>query len=119
MSTWLQIRMAILPALGLVPSAWLFHRWRQSLQLRQRVGVLAHGAVHALTDVPTSILLTALGRLERQVRLVEQKPDPTRPDYGVALQLAREGADLEQLASRCGLPRDEARLVMQMHSANS
>lgn len=119
MPMWLEIGVAILLVLGLVQSALLFCLWRQSVQLRQRVEVLAHGAAHALTDVPTSMLVTALGRLERQVRLIEQKPDPTRQDYGLAQQLARAGADLDQLVSRCGLSRDEARLVMQMHPAHS
>ncbi|MEO8779964.1 MAG: DUF2802 domain-containing protein [Rhodanobacter sp.] len=116
---WLEIGVTILLALGLAQLAMLFRLWRQSMQLRQRVEGLAHGAAHAFTDVPTSMLVTALGRLERQVRLVEQKPDPTHQDYGLAQQLARAGADLELLVSRCGLSRDEARLVMQMHPANS
>jgi hypothetical protein len=114
---WLEIGVAILLALSLAQSALLIHLWRQSLQLRRRVEGLSHGAAHALTDVPTSMLVAALGRLERQLRLIEQKPAPSRQDYGLAQQLAREGADLEQLTSRCGLSRDEARLVMQMHPA--
>jgi hypothetical protein len=65
------------------------------------------------------MLVTALGRLERQMRQLEQQPAPTHQAYELAQQLAREGADLEQLVSRCGLSRDEARLVMQMHPAGS
>ncbi|MDQ6646791.1 MAG: DUF2802 domain-containing protein [Pseudomonadota bacterium] len=34
----------------------------------------------------------------------------------MAQQLAREGADVEQLVERCGLSRDEATLVRQLHS---
>ncbi len=116
---WLEIGVAILLALALIQLVLLLHLWRQALQLRQRIELLAHGASHAFTDVPTSMLVTALGRLERQVRLIEQKPEPTRQAFELAQQLAREGADLEQLVSRCGLSRDEARLVMQMHPANS
>ncbi|MEO7053028.1 MAG: DUF2802 domain-containing protein [Rhodanobacter sp.] len=116
---WLEIGVAILLVLTLAQSALLLCLWRQWLQWRQRVELLSHGAAHAFTDVPTSMLVTALGRLQRQVRLIEQKPDPTRQDYGLAQQLARAGADLDQLVSRCGLSRDEARLVMQMHPAHS
>lgn len=116
---WLDVGVAILLVLALLQSALLFHLWRQSAQLRQRVQMLSHGAAHAFTDVPTSMLVTALGRLERQMRQIEQQPAPTRQAYELAQQLAREGADLEQLVSRCGLSRDEARLVMQMHPAGS
>ncbi len=115
---WLDIAVAILLLLALVQSALLVHLWRQSTQLRQRLQMMSHDAARALTDVPTSMLVTALGRLERQIRQLEQQPPPTRQSYELAQQLAREGADLEQLVSRCGLTRDEARLVMQMHPAN-
>ncbi|TAL97817.1 MAG: DUF2802 domain-containing protein [Rhodanobacter sp.] len=116
---WLEIAVAVLLVLGLAQSVLLFHLWRESLQLRQRIELLSHGALHAFTDVPTSMLVSALGRLERQLHLIEQRSPPARQSYELAQQLAREGADLEQLVSRCGLSRDEARLVMQMHPGNS
>jgi hypothetical protein len=86
--------------------------------LQRQVAALSHDAIHACTDVPTSMLVTALGRLERQVGRLEQQPPPTRQSYELAQQLARDGADVEQLVSRCGLSRDEARLVLQMHPAH-
>lgn len=116
---WLDIGVVLLLVAALGQSALLFQLWRQSMQLRQRIDQLSHGATQAFTDVPTSMLVTALGRLERQVRMIEQKPAPTRQAYELAQQLAREGVELEELISRCGLSRDEARLVMQMHPANS
>ena len=115
---WLEAGMAVLLLLALAQSALLLHLWRQSRQLQQRIGALSHGAVHAYTDVPTSMLVTALGRLERQVGLIEQQPAPPRQSYELAQQLAREGADVEQLVTRCGLSRDEAKLVLQMHPVN-
>lgn len=116
---WLEIGMAVLLLLALAQSALLLHLWRQARQLQQRIGALSHGAVHGVTDVPTSMLVTALGRLERQVGMIEQQPPPTRQSYELAQQLAREGADVEQLINRCGLSRDEAKLVLQMHPVNS
>lgn len=116
---WLEIGVAVLLVLGLAQAVLLFHLWRESTRLGQRIERLSHGALHAFTDVPTSMLVSALGRLERQLRRLEQDSAPTRQSYELAQQLAREGADLEQLVSRCGLSRDEARLVMQMHPANS
>lgn len=116
---WLETGMAVLLLLALAQAALLFHLWRQSRQLRQSIDALSHGTLHAFTDVPTSMLVTALGRLERKVGLIEQQPAPARQSYELAQQLAREGADVEQLISRCGLSRDEARLVLQMHPLNA
>lgn len=116
---WLEIGMGLLLVLALVQSALLYRLWQHSLQLQQRVERVVHDAAHGVTDVPTSMLVAALGRVERQIRHAEQQPPPTRQSYELAQQLAREGADLDQLVSRCGLSRDEARLVMQMHPAGS
>ncbi len=116
---WLETGVTILLLLALAQAALLFYMWRQFCQLRQSIDSISHGALHAITDVPTSMLVAALGRLERQVGLIEQQPVPTRQSYGLAQQLARQGADVEQLIGRCGLSRDEARLVLQMHPLNS
>jgi hypothetical protein len=119
MIMWLEAGMAVLLLLALAQSALLIHLWRQSRQLQQRIDALSHGALRGLTDVPTSMLVTALGRLERQVSLIEQQPAPARQSYELAQRLAREGADVEQLISQCGLSRDEAKLVLQMHPVSS
>jgi len=115
---WLEAGVGILLLLALAQSALLFHGWRQLRELQRRAAELSHDTAHACTDVPTSMLVTALGRLERQVGRLEQQPPPTRQSYELAQQLAREGADVEQLVSRCGLSRDEARLVLRMHPAS-
>ena len=116
---WLEMSVGTLLLLALAQSALLFQLWRQSRQLRQRVDALMHGATYACTDVPTSMLVTALGRLERKIGLIEQQPPQTRQSYELAQQLAREGVDVDQLISRCGLSLDEARLILQMHPVNS
>jgi hypothetical protein len=114
---WVEAGVAILVLLALAQSVVLLFLWRQSRRLQQRIEALSHSALHAYTDVPTSMLVAALGRLERQMGQIEQQPPPTRQSYELAQQLAREGADVEQLVSRCGLSRDEAKLVLQMHPA--
>ena len=116
---WLELGVGVLLALALVQSLLLFHGWRQLRELQRRVGALSREAGYACTDVPTSMLVTALGRLERQLGRIEQQPPPLRQSYELAQRLAREGADVEQLVSRCGLSRDEAKLVLQMHPASS
>ena len=116
---WLEIGMGMLLVLALAQSVALLAMWRQSQRLQQRIERMASDTAHGFTDVPTSMLVAALGRVERQIRHAEQQPPPTRQSYELAQQLAREGADLDQLVNRCGLSRDEARLVLQMHPAGS
>ena len=83
-------------------------------------GALGHNAVHACTDVPTSMLVTALTRLEHGISMLELPSSAApRPSYELAQQLAREGADVSQLVERCGLSPDEASLIVQMHAGVS
>ncbi|KZC39227.1 MULTISPECIES: DUF2802 domain-containing protein [Rhodanobacter] len=114
---WLELGVAVLLLLALAQSLLLWHGGRQLRELQRRVAALSHEAGFACTDVPTSMLVTVLGRLERQLGRAEQPP--LRQSYELAQRLAREGADVEQLVSRCGLSRDEAKLVLQMHPAGS
>jgi HAMP domain-containing protein len=116
---WLEIGMGTLLVLALAQSAALLAMWRQSQRLQQRIERMASDTAHGFTDVPTSMLVAALGRVERQIRHAEQQPPPTRQSYELAQHLARDGAGLDQLVNRCGLSRDEARLVLQMHPAGS
>ncbi len=115
---WLEAGVGMVLLLALLQSALLLHGWRQLRELQRQVAALSHEAGYACTDVPTSMLVAALGRLERQVGRLEQQSPPTRQSYELAQQLARNGVDVEQLVSRCGLSRDEAKLVLQMHPAH-
>ncbi|CAM5459566.1 DUF2802 domain-containing protein [Rhodanobacter lindaniclasticus] len=116
---WLETGVAVLLALALIQAALLYRLRQHSLQLQRRIEQLAREASQGVTDVPTSMLVAALGRVERQLRLSQRQSPATRQSYELAQQLAREGADLDQLVSRCGLSSDEARLVLQMHPAGS
>ncbi len=114
---WLEIVAGMLGLLGLLQFLLLFLLWRRMRQWQQRADALAHAAAYACTDVPTSMLVAVLGRLEQRLDQLEQQSPPPRRSYDLAQQLAREGADVEQLITRCGLSRDEARLVRQLHPA--
>lgn len=99
----------------LVQSVPLLLVWRRLRHVQQAVAGLARNMPQAYTDVPTSMLVTVLGRLERQLGQLDQMPPRSAQSYQLAQQLAREGVDVEQLIARCGLSRDEARLISQLH----
>lgn len=111
--------MLVLLVLTLAQSLVLVRVWRQSRQLQRQADALWQGVVRAGTDVPTSMLVAALGRVERQLLLIGQQAPQNRQSYELAQQMAREGVDIEQLIARCGLSRDEARLIVQMHPVGS
>lgn len=119
----LEIALGLLLVLALAQTAGLVVLWRRDrlrhAALTRVLEKLSQQMLHGCTDVPTSMLVTALGRLERRVAAMELPPAATaRPSYDLAQQLAREGADAQQLMERCGLSRDEANLIVQMHAAS-
>ncbi len=114
---WLEICLAVLVFVVLFQAFVLAMLWRQARQLRMALALIGHSATRVATDVPTSMLVAALGRLEHRLGLLELPANsPPQSSYALAQQLAREGADVEQLVARCGLSPDEARLIVQMHS---
>lgn len=115
---WIDLALGVLVLLALAQLVLLLRGRRQLQELRRRIDLQALDAAYACTDVPTSMLVASLGRLERQLSRLEQQPAQERQSYEMAQQLARQGADVEQLVSRCGLSREEAKLVLQMHPAN-
>ncbi|MBN8713211.1 MAG: DUF2802 domain-containing protein [Xanthomonadales bacterium] len=114
---WLEICVAVLVLVVLFQALVLAMLWRQARQLRVALALIGRSATHITTDVPTSMLVAALGRLEHRLGLLElPASSPAQSSYALAQKLARQGADVEQLVVRCGLSPDEARLVVQMHS---
>lgn len=115
---WLEIGIGLTLLLLLLQSAALFLLWHRLHQLRLGMRAIADdNLAHAYTDVPTSMLVTMLSRLEQRLSVAEQPLSPSGVSYELAQKLAREGADVEQLIHRCGLSRDEAVLVRQLHPA--
>lgn len=110
---WLAAALAALLLLAVLQTVGLCLLWRRGQAMQQRLDALWQNAAGASTDVPTSMLVATLGRLERQLSQAQQTP-ATRA-WELAQQMAREGAGVEQLMARCGLSNDEARLIVQMH----
>lgn len=119
---WLEMALGVLLVLAFAQTAGLVMLWRRGRDrhaaLVRALDSLSQQVIRGCTDVPTSMLVTALGRLERRIAAMELPSAATaRPSYDLAQQLAREGADVAQLMERCGLSRDEANLIVQMHQA--
>lgn len=118
---WLEICVGALALVIVLQAILLALLWKQARRLHLLLSAFGGSAAHASTDVPTSMLVTALGRLEHRLSLLELPAagSPPQASYELAQQLARKGADADQLVAQCGLSRDEARLVVQMHSGTA
>ena len=87
--------------------------WRSLRQLQHELHALLGSKVPAGADRRAA----RLERLDRRLTMVEQQSaqPQTGVSYELARKLAREGADIAQLTRRCGLSRDEAALLLQLH----
>jgi hypothetical protein len=118
---WLELVVTALVALALLAALQCFLLWRLGRQQRRLAAELSALALASGTDVPTSMLVTALSRMERQLDQLaaepEDVPEEELSSYELARRLAREGAGLDELVARCGLSRHEAELVLRLQTA--
>lgn len=114
---WLETAVGGLLLLAFWQAIVLMRTVRQLRHLQRNVGAWAQNMAAAGTDVPTSMVVTALGRIEQHLRMLESPQATPALPYELAQQLAREGADVNTLVARCGLSRDEARLILQLYTA--
>jgi len=78
----------------------------------------------ASTDVPTSMLVTGMARVEARLQQLEHQHQPlpapqTQPGdraYELAQRMARNGADAGQIAEACGINLHEAELLRRLHA---
>ncbi len=113
---WLELGMA---ALGLLSAGQCALLWRLGRQQRRLAAELSSIALASATDVPTSMLVTALSRLERRLDALGEPPalpEEELSPYELARRLAREGSGLDELVARCGLSRHEAELVLRLQT---
>ncbi|HET7592843.1 MAG TPA: DUF2802 domain-containing protein [Rhodanobacteraceae bacterium] len=94
-------------------------------QLARRLHAIAEAQQQfASTDVPTSMLVTAMARVEARLQQIEHErqiaPAPqAQPDdraYDLAQRMARNGADAAQIAEACGINLHEAELLRRLHA---
>jgi hypothetical protein len=130
---WLELGIA---ALALTQVVTLLVLWRQNRRIERMLS-----GRQSESGVPELLLINALNKVDHRLGVLEartQQPAeaprrsveirPTQMampvggqhvaqhNYELAQQLAREGSDLEQLMTRCGLSRNEAELVQRLYA---
>lgn len=131
---------AILSCISIIVLILNLITWRRSRQLLSVLVEQQHSPTgrvigmthHQVTDVPISLLVTTLGRLERRIIQIEDglkgrpamplAPAPafnTQPEtdtrYERAQQLIQESQSAEQVAQGSGLTLYEAELLLRIH----
>jgi hypothetical protein len=129
---WLE---AIVIALVVLQIITLSLLWGQKRRL-QRVLALKEGDA---SGIPALMIVNALNKIDHRLNQLEQgtqkvdspkrsveiraiqmtasanQPSATS-NYELAQLMARDGVDLEQLMTRCGLSRNEAELILRLHT---
>jgi hypothetical protein len=78
----------------------------------------------ASTDVPTSMLVTGMARVEARLQHLEREHQPlpaaqAQPGdraYELAQRMARNGAEAGEIAEACGINLHEAELLRRLHA---
>lgn len=106
--------------IGLVAWRHLSRRLRDVAKAQQQI---------ASTDVPTSMLVTSMARLETRLKALEstRAPHPPEPTpmlqaqptdraYQLAQRMAHNGATAAEIADACGISLREAELLCHLHA---
>ncbi|MBN8735191.1 MAG: DUF2802 domain-containing protein [Xanthomonadales bacterium] len=117
------ILLASLLGLVLVQFAVILVAWRR---LSCRLDAVDEAQQRAAsTDVPTSMLVTGMARVEARLQQLERArqqpaPAPQAPSddraYQLAQRMARDGADAARIAESCGITQHEAELLARLHA---
>ena len=126
---WLVLRtLVLLGAFGAFARALLVARRDTAIQFAQ----LTQQHAHALAQIRQ--LSAQLGEIQAQVHDLSlpspmvtprpaappppapvASPSPPTRGYDMAIRMARSGASVDEIATSCGMPRAEARLLRSLH----
>lgn len=106
--------------IGFIAWRHLTHRLRDIAKSQQQI---------ASTDVPTSMLVTSMARIEARLKALESARAPHVPDpipvlqsqpvdrtYQLAQRMAHNGATAAEIAEACGIASREAELLCHLHA---
>lgn len=96
--------------------------WRQLGRRLRAVGEAQERL--ASTDVPTSMLVTGMARVEARLQHLERdhqplpvpQAQPSDRAYELAQRMARNGAEAGEIAEACGINLHEAELLRRLHT---
>jgi hypothetical protein len=114
----------------LIGAFWVFAlafiRWRRSderdSQLLREQMQRAFGELRSLHETVSvmSARLESLGeRADNDARLAPVGSAGVQRGYDLAARLARNGAEVDELVSTCGITRHEAELLVRLHAAKA
>jgi hypothetical protein len=110
----LAARTALL-AVTLLCFALAFASWRRAGRRDLQQVMAETRALSELTQRLTAQLAAMEARLEDRRELATAAAGSGERGYGLALQMARNGAAPEQIGAACGLTRNEAGLLARLH----
>lgn len=116
-------RAAIL-AIAFLGFAVAFGRWRRSGQ-RDMQEVMAQldasrGETRGLAEITAGLaaqLATLQQTLEERAQLAQATVSPNSGGIDLAVRLARQGNNVEDIVKTCGVTRNEAQLLARLHVA--
>jgi hypothetical protein len=130
---WLE---AVVIALAVLQVVTLVALWQLGRQTKRMLAIKQGES----GSVPELLLINALNKIDHRLGVLEARTQQTdaprrsveiratqmtmpaaghhvpHQNYELAQQLAREGSDMEQLITRCGLSRNEAELVLRLYA---
>ena len=114
---------AVFLIFSFVLAAVTFTRWRRSAQRSTEQIVIQNSLVlQRLAAIEERVasanfrVAELATQLQGELRAAPAASD-TQPRYQTAIRLAREGASRDELIASCGLSRQEAELVVRVHSS--
>jgi hypothetical protein len=106
---------AALTAVTLLCFALAFASWRRSGRRDMQSVMAETRALSELTQRLTTQLAAMEARMEDRRQLVAVSAGSAQRGYDLAMQMARNGAAVEQIATTSGVARNEAQLLASLH----
>jgi hypothetical protein len=108
---------AALTFVTLLCFALAFASWRRSGRREMQSVMAETRALSELTQRLSAQLAAMAASIEDRRQLVAVSAGSAQRGYDLAMQMARNGAGVEQIAATAGVARNEAQLLASLHGA--
>lgn len=117
--TWRELLIAvILASLVYLLEVAVFSRWRRNKAAVEPAADAVTVEITRLRDDLAALRERVDAMESRLAAATSERPEEDTP-YSRAVRLAREGLTAQELASRCGISRGEAELIIALNRAES